>query len=222
MTLKLKYIGYVLIALVVLSCDDIIDLVDITNDSVTILAPTDGATLDDSATFSWDGVEGATDYRLQIATPDFENAISIALDSTITVTTFTQALDSGNYQWRVRAQNANYQTAYATRSLTIVSSSPEDISDEVITLLAPANNTTFNTTDTINFSWDIVADADNYVIQIATPSFANSTELIENETLTTTSFSISNLTAQDYEWRVKATNADFETDYTTQNFTVEE
>jgi hypothetical protein len=219
---QLKYIIHLFIAFLLLSCDDIIDFVDITNESVTVLAPTDGAALTDEVTFSWDTIKGATDYRLQIATPNFENTVSIALDSTVTVTTFTQALDSGTYQWRVRAQNANYQTGYNTQSFTVDLAPPVDISNEEVELLSPANNLIFSTTDTINFSWDIVADADNYVIQIASPSFANSTELLLNETVSSPKSSVSNLTARMYEWRVKATNADFETEYTTQSFTVEE
>lgn len=218
---KLYYLF--ILSVILLNCDDIIDEVDITNDTISILAPTDGITLTDTnVTFSWSPVDGADMYKLQIATPDFANATGIILDSTITNTAFIQSLNSGDYEWRIRGENTNYQTPFTTQSLTINESDPIDISNEQVVLLAPANGTSFTITDTINFSWDAVTNADNYVIQIATPDFANATEIIENETVNATSFSVSNLASQSYEWRVKATNTNFETPYTTQNFTVAE
>ena len=213
----------VIVCSFVFSCNDIIDEVNITNDIVTILAPSNGATLTDTnITFTWNPIDGADAYQLQIATPDFVNATSIVLDSTLTITAYAKILSSGDYQWRVRAKNANYQTAYTTQSLTINESDPIDISTEQLVLLAPANDTSFTIADTINFSWDTIVNADSYVFQIATPNFVSATEIIENETMTTTSFSVSNLTAQSYEWRVKAINTSSETAYTFQSFTIAE
>ena len=87
--------------------------------------------------------------------------------------------------------------------------------------LAPADAVSFGATDTINFSWDPVLDADTYSFQIAIPSFENATEIIKNETTVATTFSVSNLAVNSYEWRVRALNPTFQTSYTTQKFTVE-
>ena len=212
-----------ILPLFVFNCEDIIGVEDISNKEVSILAPTEASVLTNTTVnFSWNAVEEADSYRLQIATPDFENTTAIEEHTLVTAINFTKALNSGSYQWRVRAENSNYQTPYTTQSFSITESDAVDISNEEVILLAPADNLIFLTTDTINFSWDMVLNAEEYTIQIATPDFASAIEIIENEIISTTVFSVSNLEAQDYEWRVKAQNSDYETSYTAQNFTVEE
>lgn len=213
----------ILLFVLVMSCSDIIEVEDISNKTVTILAPTEAAILTETTvTLSWNTLEDAESYKLQIATPDFGNTIAIAEDTTITTTSFSKALSAGNYEWRLRAENSDFQTAYTTQSFNVTESDAVDISNETVVLLAPADTIVFTTTDTINFSWENVLNLETYTIQIATPDFANAIEIIENEIVNTTSFSVSNLEALNYEWRVKAQNSDYETIYTTQSFTVEE
>lgn len=207
----------------ILACDDIIEVDDISQHSVSLLAPSNDVILNTtSVSFNWDTVNDAEAYNIQIAMPSFENAIQIITDSTLTATNFSTTLEIGEYQWRVRAENSAYQTQYATRNFVILGENPIDISNSQIELIAPANNVSFLTTDSINFSWESVTDAEMYTIQIATPDFDNATELIENTTQTETTFTISNLTANNYQWRVKASNSVSETNYSTNSFIVEE
>jgi hypothetical protein len=101
-------------------CSDIIEVEDISNKTVSILAPTNEAVLNSTTiTFTWNSLEDAEAYKLQIATPSFENATQIVLDSTLTVTSFSRILENGNYQWRIRAENSGYQTSYSTQNFTI-------------------------------------------------------------------------------------------------------
>ncbi|TXG34844.1 hypothetical protein [Seonamhaeicola maritimus] len=103
-----------------LSCDDITEVEDISSRNVEILAPSNESVLDTTlVNFTWEKIEEATHYKLQIATPDFENAIQIAADSSLAETSFTKALIPGDYQWRVRAENSDYQTEYTTNGFTI-------------------------------------------------------------------------------------------------------
>ncbi|EGV42230.1 hypothetical protein BZARG_383 [Bizionia argentinensis JUB59] len=214
---------YLIIVLVAFNCSEIIEVENISNNTISILAPTDTSVLTEAnVQFSWNLVEDAERYKLQIATPNFQNTLAIKEDTIITATSFSKSLNSGNYEWRVRAENSDYHTKYATQGFSVLESDAVNISNEDIILLAPANSIIFNTTDTINFSWETILNAENYTIQIATPNFANALEIIENETVNTTSFSISNMDAQGYEWRVKARNLEYETAYTIQSFTVEE
>ena len=202
------------------SCEDIITVTDISQKPVHILAPVDGTVVNTSTvTFSWETVDDAEKYTIQIATPTFAAANQILLDSTVTSTTFTTTLAENEYEWRVRAENAEYETAYTSQHFTV--SEAVDISTENIVLLAPANAATFTPSDTLNFSWETVPNAVSYTIQIAQPSFEAAVEVIENQTLSTTSFSVSSLEANSYEWRVKALNETSQTSYTTQIFTVE-
>ena len=115
-----RLIFIILYGVFVLSCDDIIEVEDISERTVTVLAPTDESILIiTDVNFSWDDVEDSEQYRLQIATPDFETATQIVLDTTIVFTNFTKTLDLGNYEWRIRAENSDYQTAYTTQRFSI-------------------------------------------------------------------------------------------------------
>ncbi len=110
----------ILFGVMILACDDIIEVEDISERTVTVLAPTDESILTiTDVNFSWSEVEDSEKYRLQIATPDFETATQIVLDTTIVFTNFTKTLDLGNYEWRIRAENSDYQTAYTTQRFSI-------------------------------------------------------------------------------------------------------
>lgn len=213
-----------LIALFVLiaSCDDIIEVEDISQKTVTILAPTNSSVLSSSnVTFSWQSVTDADHYRLQLATPSFSEATQIVVDSLVTITSFSTELTPKNYEWRIRAENTGYATAFSTQSFLVEPSEDVDISETTVVLLAPADAVSFGSMDTLNFSWDPVSNAETYSFQIATPTFENATEIITNETTVTTTFTVSNLAVKSYEWRVRALNPTYQTSYTTQKFTVE-
>lgn len=216
---KLKLVG--LLALI-FSCQAMTEVEDISQKTVTALAPTDNSVLStENITFSWESINDAEHYRLQIATPTFGEATQIVVDSLVSTTSFSKELTPNNYQWRVRAENSGYVTAFSTQSFLVESTEDVDISQQTVVLLAPANAVSFGTTDTINFSWDAVSDANTYSFQIAIPDFENATDIITNETTVNTSFTVSNLEANSYEWRVRALNPTYQTNYTTQKFTVE-
>lgn len=208
--------------LLLTSCEEILEVENISDNIVVLIAPADGAVIDSSAPiFSWQALAGAEHYHIQIASPTFDGASQVLLDSLVTTISFTQNLAQGNYEWRLKAVNSSYETLYTTHSFSVNPEEVEDISSEVVTLLAPANSVTLSEGN-VNFSWDNVENADAYSIQIAQPDFDNAIEIIENESTANTNYTVTNMTANNYEWRVKATNAISETDYTTQSFTVEE
>ena len=220
--MKQAYLISVIMAFVFFGCDDIIEVVDISNRTITVLAPTDQAVLTDTdVTFTWDAVEGAESYKIQIATPSFEVAQQIVTDSLVTTTFFNRTLNSGSYEWRVRAENSGYATAYTVQKFTLTAN-PADITNEQVVVLAPTEGQTFLSTDTINFSWESIEGAEQYSIQIATPNFDYALEIIKDDTVISTSYSVSKLSTNSYEWRVKAINPDYETGYATLGFTVNE
>lgn len=116
-----KYIYSILILLTLVSCSDIIEVPDISNDAVTLVAPNDNATLNlTTLTLSWNKVEDAESYQVQIARPDFENILQLEKDSILTGNSISVQLEAGNtYQWRVRAQNSEYATSYSTYSFSL-------------------------------------------------------------------------------------------------------
>ncbi len=102
------------------SCEDIITVPDISQETVHILAPVDGTVLSNTdTTFSWETVDDAEKYTIQIARPNFVSANQILIDSTLANTTFTTTLEANEYEWRVKAQNTAYETAYTTQSFSV-------------------------------------------------------------------------------------------------------
>ena len=105
---------------IIYSCDDIVEVENISDETVILLAPSENAILNiTELTFSWQTMQDAEQYHLQIATPTFENALQILKDTTLTSTNFSTTLDYNHYQWRVKALNSGYQTGYTTQSFSI-------------------------------------------------------------------------------------------------------
>lgn len=108
-----------LIFLVFISCEAIFTE-DISDLSVKILAPQDNTEIDEGLIqFNWEVIVDATEYHIQIATPDFTNASQILLDSINNTNSISKNLTVGKYQWRVKAKNSGYQTSYTSASFEI-------------------------------------------------------------------------------------------------------
>ncbi|MGY0407916.1 MAG: hypothetical protein ACWIPJ_06130, partial [Polaribacter sp.] len=87
----------------------------------------------------------------------------------------------------------------------------ENISEKTVILLAPVSKSEV-ASGTIQFNWQEVLDATKYKIQIAKPSFSAASQILL-DSLTSSSIISKNLEVGDYEWRVKALNSDFSTNY---------
>ena len=102
-------------------CEEILTEEDITADSVSLLAPANGVNLvSGDVIFSWQTVNGASDYELQVATPSFENAEQIVLDTIVSGASFTQLLTANDYEWRLKALNSAYETNYTISAFEVV------------------------------------------------------------------------------------------------------
>jgi len=186
------------------ACEDILEVVDISNENVPVLAPVTGSILkDNDIRFSWEGVAEATAYKIQVATPDFSTANQIALDSIIAVdslgnikTNIRSTFTNGNYEWRIKALNSDYETPFSNNTFTI--QGEEDIvPPNTPELVAPAN-------DSARFSWtreDITGTAERDSIYIYTDEnlqSLNMKALGANKAFTTT------LESGMYYWVVQA------------------
>ncbi len=115
-----KFVVFLIIGIHLVSCEEIIEITDISSEHVTVLAPLDNTTLTSkSVTFTWEAMEEVEGYHLQIATPSFANALQIVKDSTLTTTNFLTTLDFNDYEWRIRAENSGYTTVYITQRFSI-------------------------------------------------------------------------------------------------------
>lgn len=198
----LKYLCIVsTIVIFTISCDDIIFEEDISESNLIILAPTNNASIvSGNISFNWEAVTNADKYQIQIATPNFDDAIQIVLDSTISNTSFTKQLLANNYEWRVRAVNSAFETSYFTNSLTVTE--VEDFADQEVELLSPINNLISNQSSQ-SLTWKSVEGATEYRVQIWQPDI-NGT-LVHDEVVSLTSMEYTFLDGN-YTWQVRAQN----------------
>lgn len=193
---------------------------DFPDQLVELLAPADDLeTMTNNITFWWEALDEAVSYRLQIVSPDFSSPELMILDTEITSNSFTTSLDIGQYEWRVRAKNAEGQTtSYSSRNINIASDNSNSIENIRVTLLAPANEME-TMTKTITFWWEDIENADSYIFQLVSPDFQDTEFLIAEEELTDNQITLT-LEAGNYQWRVKALNSESETRYSTRSLTI--
>lgn len=119
--MKKKALFLLLVLIGLCSCDDIIEVVDISNETVTILAPMDQTSINiPKVTFSWQTLEYAESYHVQVATPNFNEASQILLDTVVTKRAVSKTLSTNDYEWRINAKNSDYETAYVTQSFIVI------------------------------------------------------------------------------------------------------
>jgi len=95
----------------------------------------------------------------------------------------------------------------------------EDISDSVIEVIAPVDNLV-TTKTTLTFWWNELDEAANYRLQIVSTNFDTILSIPLDTLLTSNKFEIT-LNPSRYQWRVKAINSAYETQWFTRNLTIE-
>ncbi|WP_140487087.1 hypothetical protein [Flavobacterium sp. GSA192] len=203
-----------ILLMTVSSCEEILLETDISKEEVQLIAPANNTNFSSTGvSFTWETVPDATKYRLQIAKPNFESPTQIVLDTIVSKTSFTQQLAIGSYEWRVKALNSAYETAYFSRFFSI--SSNDDFQNNTVVLNTPANNL-ITKTDLQNLSWQAIIGATNYQLQI----YDSSNTIKLDQTLTATSYSYT-FAEGSYSWRVRAINGEKQTLYTSRNILVD-
>lgn len=185
------------------ACRDIQEK-NITRSTVELVSPRDNFSSSvQFQTFFWSKVDGASAYRIQIATPSFApDSMTLLVDSTTKSTQYSISLASGKkYQWRVAAVNSAYETVFAApRSLSINLSG--DVSIQIVQLKSP-NETPFTSTlGPIKFEWESVGAADHY--ELGFDTILTNASVAPNKTVATTSALASFKAEGKYIWKVKA------------------
>ena len=105
------------------SCEEIINEINIENDELILVSPADAAILPAGTVFfDWQSLEGASNYRIQVASPDFQNPEQIVYDAIVQDSSGTRAqtsLEAGIYEWRVRGENGAYKSQYSRNDLLV-------------------------------------------------------------------------------------------------------
>lgn len=123
-------IACLMLLVFIVSCEELLEVTDISEQSVELLAPLEGTSVNDSlVNFTWNGVEEANAYHIQVATPDFDNASQLVLDSIIVLdstffgTKASKALLNGSYEWRVKGMNSDFETPFSLSAFTVETTS---------------------------------------------------------------------------------------------------
>ena len=198
-----------MLTILLFSCDDILEE-DITNDMVQTISPNEGATIDgNTVQFLWQNLDGADSYRIQI----IKSNQVFEIDSLISTTNFKVVLNSGTYQWRVRAENFAYNTDY-TFPVNFSVETSDDLSNQNVALSTPSVDLYTNNKN-ITFTWQGITSAISCKFELIKSLNGEQTILPETD-VTTSNYTIDpNLFNDDakYVWKVKAVNATSETVY---------
>lgn len=180
------------------SCEDIFEP-NISSEVVELQSPADQAVVSRAnIRFSWGKVEGARSYNLVLASPSFNQPEAVYIDTTIQATSAVLSLQPGSYQWRVKALNTAYETAFSARSFELDSTS--SLTGSEVVLKSPANGI-FTNKKTLVFSWEPIAQAERYIFQL---NGETSFDTITHAASITKKFPENSAT---YTWKVTALNA---------------
>jgi hypothetical protein len=171
-----------------------------------IVAPPDlGTSISVMTTFTWDAVEDAETYALQVSTdPGFGSFVVNKAGLTETSYTLTSPLAYGTtYYWRVGATNEEETGPWVNmkRFTTI----PAILSAPV--LILPADAATAVSV-LPSFRWKVQAGAVSYGLQVSTdPGFATTVVNQTGMTDTTLTLTVRLASSTLYYWHVNATNS---------------
>lgn len=133
----LRFIVIAVGVFLISSCEELLEVPDISGEQVQILAPTGGTVVNQNfVNFTWNEVLYADAYLVQVAVPDFKNASQIVLDtiivqdSTFMGTKAFKLLKNGVYQWQVKAVNSGYETPFSVSAFIVEGAEGQVISSE--------------------------------------------------------------------------------------------
>ena len=218
--LKIKrrqaFIGLLALSLTC-ACSDVFEE-DLENDYVDLVYPVDNLVTEFSTqTFSWNSVDGADRYHIQIVNGNFISPNYFVLDSFLESISITYNLFPGTFQRRVRCENSVSESPYSIRSIRIDSSS--DLSGTSINLLNPKNGLITNDSQ-FTFNWADVYNAEDYIFQIRQNDFTG--PILFTDTIKETSYTLgSTLNEGIYGWGVKAINNSSASLFNSHTFTVD-
>ena len=209
-----KLLTLIFVLVFLWSCEAIF-LEDISNKTVVLIAPDDGSEIDAATvSFNWQALDDATTYQIQVARPNFEIASQIVLDSTISSVQITKDISPGEFQWRVKALNSEYETAYTTSSFSVIDPNFETTT---VNLLTPIDNSISNTA-LQTLVWQTLENATEYRLQIWNPD-EDGTK-IKDVTVTTTNYE-HNFTDGSYTWKVRGETATKNTVFSSRKITID-
>lgn len=209
-----KYINKLLLLFISLSffgCKDFIEK-NISKETPILILPANQDTIPvNPVHIKWEELEGATKYRIEIVSPTFANIQSYPLDSIVSGTNFFFGLDSAQYEIRITAMNAGYNSKPSEIKRFWVGTSAGN-SNSQIPLLSPLAGEYFNEDFDGKFKWSPLTTVavSSYTFELHnTNSFAGANVIPPIDQLGITEITIpeangSELPEGTYSWGAKA------------------
>lgn len=189
------------------SCKDIIEK-DISGDTPVVILPQVNDTVDANPVhFKWEAMSGATKYHLEVVSPSFADLEVYALDSIVTGTNFFIGLDSAEYQFRITALNAGYESKTSTPFTFWVGTSAGGSNNGGVVLDEPAQNAYLNESFNGEFNWINLPGTTTYTFELhKTNAFSGQLLDIADQlgSVSIFSFTGAQLNEGTYCWGVKA------------------
>ncbi|MEQ8472441.1 MAG: fibronectin type III domain-containing protein [Marinoscillum sp.] len=152
---------------------------------------------------SWNPVESASSYGIEVSTDDFETTVAVVSGITATNAQVTELSGGTNYDYRVVAYNASGSSKYS--SIGKVLTAPQK------PILGDISEISSNTA---KLSWDIVAGANGYLVEVSNTDFITFVTGFGPKNTVTNEVSIAGLqSGTDYKARIRAYNASASSDY---------
>lgn len=218
-----KLIYLIIFSLSIWGCEKIV-AEDITQKTPVVIVPTVNDTINQNPVyFKWEEMEGATKYHLEVVSPSFANISQFALDTVVSDIDFSFSLDSNQYEMRLTASNGAYNS-YTSNNLKFwVGVQPTQSSS--VTLVSPLDGVYFNSSFGNQFSWNSLANASSYDIQIRSgSSFEFGTYFGGTNGIGTTNYVETNTFSEgEYHWGVMAyLNSGSQTNFSTRVFYIDD
>ena len=209
-----------IISLVVYGCSKDRIEPDLSNDTITLTSPVDSLRTNVlTQTFRWTTSGEASNYTLNIISGNIASANFTVLDTTISSQEFTHALPLGDYFWRVKAVNSEYESRFSTNSLFLTNDNSSDLTNQLVSLTAPVHLSYINNLNVV-FNWADNPFIDEYRFELSAPDF-NGTSLISPQVVNGTSYTHLFASEGTYSWRVRGENETTNTLYTTYSFDID-
>lgn len=167
---RVKYSFFTLLALVLsmslVSCKDFI-ATNISGKTPVLLTPVaNDSTVSTPVSFNWEAIEGATKYRLIVVSPSFSAMKKYVLDTLVTKTSFSFALDSNQYELKLQAINAGYESQILGPIKFKIGKAGSAQPATKLKLLTPTDGAFVNKNFDGKFSWEAITSGTNYEFEL--------------------------------------------------------
>ncbi|QYS89907.1 hypothetical protein [Flavobacterium davisii] len=208
---------FLFLAISMIACEDILEK-DITTDTLNVLSPKEGTFIESNiVVFQWEALKGANKYHLQI-----EDKKALIIKDTLTSKTALKlSLQPRNYKFKIRGENAGYQSNY-TVPISFDVKLPTSLENQLVILKSPSNGF-FTNRNNLTLIWDPIKIATSYTLELYDMTNGNLL-LLSKEGITSSTYALdASILKSDalYEWRIKAINTTSATEFSKAAFSLD-